>query len=158
MSLPTDTFADFVDGLAEALDDHEASGEDWASRHHFSRFHFDRIIKSVGGEPPQTLRRRILLERAAYRMITTKAPLIDIAVEAGYSSHEAFTRAFAKAYDVPRHGEGAGPRAEDGGAPRVADRRDDPGRRPAHARAARRAGRGRGGRRRADAALPAEPA
>ena len=48
--------------------------------------------------PPE--RRRILLERAAYRMITTKAPLIDIALEAGYSSHEAFTRAFTKAYDV----------------------------------------------------------
>jgi AraC-like DNA-binding protein len=101
MSVAADTFADFVDGLAAALDDHEATGEDWAARHHFSRFHFDRMIKSVGGEPPQALRRRILLERAAYRMITTKAPLIDIAVEAGYSSHEAFTRAFAKAYDAP---------------------------------------------------------
>src|SRR4249919_3302766 len=100
MTVAADTFAEFVDGLAEALDDHEASGEDWASRHHFSRFHFDRIIKSVGGEPPQALRRRILLERAAYRMITTSAPLIDIAVEAGYSSHEAFTRAFTKAYGV----------------------------------------------------------
>ena len=75
-------------------------GEDWAARHHFSRFHFDRMIKSVGGEPPQALRRRILLERAAYRMITTKAPLLDIAVEAGYSSHEAFTRAFTRAYGV----------------------------------------------------------
>jgi hypothetical protein len=39
-----------------------------------------------------------LLERAAYRMITTRAPLIDIAVEAGYGSHEAFTRAFKQAY------------------------------------------------------------
>ena len=97
-SSAADTFADFVDGLAAALDDHEATGEDWAARHHFSRFHFDRMIKSVGGEPPQALRRRILLERAAYRMITTKAPLLDIAVEAGYSSHEAFTRAFTKAY------------------------------------------------------------
>src|SRR3954453_20542439 len=101
MSVAADTFADFVDGLAEALDDHDRSGDDWAARHHFSRFHFDRMIKAVGGEPPQTLRRRILLERAAYRMIATKAPLIDIAVEAGYSSHEAFTRAFTKAYDVP---------------------------------------------------------
>ena len=99
-SSAADTFADFVDGLAAALDDHEATGEDWAARHHFSRFHFDRMIKSVGGEPPQALRRRILLERAAYRMITTKAPLLDIAVEAGYSSHEAFTRAFTKAYDA----------------------------------------------------------
>ena len=100
MSVAADTFAEFVDGLAVALDDHDATGEDWAARHHFSRFHFDRLIKSVGGEPPQALRRRILLERAAYRMITTKAPLLDIAVEAGYSSHEAFTRAFSRAYDV----------------------------------------------------------
>ena len=142
------------------------------------------------GEPPQALRRRILLERAAYRMITTKAPLIDIAVEAGYSSHEAFTRAFSKAYDVPprewrkkpghiqigeplavhfvppaqhpaavpRRGEGAGPRGEDGGAPRLADRRDGPRRGTADARAARRDGAGRGRRRRADAALAAQPA
>jgi AraC-like DNA-binding protein len=101
VSTAADTFAEFVDGLAGALDDHEATGEDWAARQHFSRFHFDRIIKSVGGEPPQALRRRILLERAAYRMISTKAPLIDIAVEAGYSSHEAFTRAFTKSYGVP---------------------------------------------------------
>jgi AraC family transcriptional regulator len=100
MSAAADTFADFVDGLAGALDDHEATGADWAARHHFSRFHFDRMIKSVGGEPPQALRRRVLLERAAYRMISTSAPLIDIAMEAGYSSHEAFTRAFTRAYDA----------------------------------------------------------
>jgi hypothetical protein len=56
------------------------------------------MISSVAGEPPGAFRRRILLERAAYRMITTRAPLIDIAVEAGYGSHEAFTRAFARAY------------------------------------------------------------
>jgi AraC-like DNA-binding protein len=104
MSVAADTFAEFVDGLAAALDDHDASGADWAARQHFSRFHFHRMIKSAGGEPPQTLRRRILLERAAYRMITTKAPLLDIAVEAGYGSHEAFTRAFTRAY-------GASPRA-----------------------------------------------
>ncbi|GAB3761612.1 AraC-like DNA-binding protein [Nocardioides ginsengisegetis] len=98
-----DTFADFVDHLAEALDDPDggpASGAEWAARLHFSRFHFDRMIRSVAGEPPASFRRRILLERAAYRMITTGAPLLDIAVEAGYGSHEAFTRAFTKAYGV----------------------------------------------------------
>jgi AraC family transcriptional regulator len=87
--IAADTFADFVDGLASALDDHEASGADWAARQHFSRFHFDRMIKSVAGEPPQALRRRVLLERAAYRMITTKAPLLDIAVEPCTSYHPA---------------------------------------------------------------------
>lgn len=94
----TDTFVQFVDHLTEALDDHGATGEELASRLHFSRFHFDRMIRSVAGEPPRALRRRILLERAAYRMISTQVPLIDIAVEAGYGSHEAFTRAFARAY------------------------------------------------------------
>lgn len=101
-----DTFADFVDHLAEALDqepsgDSAMTGEDWATRLHFSRFHFDRMIRSVAGEPPQAFRRRILLERAAYRMITTSAPLLDIAMEAGYGSHEAFTRAFSRAYGAP---------------------------------------------------------
>ena len=34
-------------------------------------------------------------------MITTTAPLLDIAVEAGYGSHAAFTRAFVRAYGAP---------------------------------------------------------
>jgi len=104
MSTSADTFADFVDHLAEALDGAritEATGEEWAARLHFSRYHFDRMIRSVAGEPPSAFRRRLLLERAAYRMITTAAPLLDIAVEAGYGSHEAFTRAFTKAYGAP---------------------------------------------------------
>ena len=100
MSVAADTFADFVDGLAAALDDHEASGEDWAARHHFSCYHFDRMIKSVGGEPPQALRRRILLERAAYRLLTGRGNILDVAVEAGYGSHEAFTRAFSRAFGL----------------------------------------------------------
>ncbi|GAA2131248.1 AraC family transcriptional regulator [Nocardioides bigeumensis] len=96
-----DTFVRFVDHLTEALDEAASiSGDEWAARLHFSRFHFDRMISAVAGEPPAAFRRRILLERAAYRMITTTAPLIDIAVEAGYGSHEAFTRAFTKAYGV----------------------------------------------------------
>lgn len=101
MTVASDTFADFVDQLTRALDTEGAAGdrgEDWATRLHFSRFHFDRMITAVAGEPPGAFRRRILLERAAYRMITTTAPLIDIAVEAGYGSHEAFSRAFARGY------------------------------------------------------------
>ena len=101
MTIAADTFADFVDHLAEVLEetgDETVSGEELAARFHFSRYHFDRMIRSVAGEPPQAFRRRILLERAAYRMVTTRAPLLDIAVEAGYGSHEAFTRAFTRAY------------------------------------------------------------
>ncbi|MCB0895150.1 MAG: AraC family transcriptional regulator [Nocardioides sp.] len=95
-----DLFARFVDDLAEALDDHASTGDERAARLHFSRYHLDRVVRAVAGEPPQALRRRVLLERAAYRMVTTTAPLIDIAVEAGYGSHEAFTRAFTRSYGV----------------------------------------------------------
>ena len=100
MSTAGDHFSRFVDLLTEALDDHEVTGEDLASRLYLSRYHFDRIITSVAGEPPNRFRRRILLERAAYRLLTTRRTILDVAVEAGYGSHEAFTRAFTRAYGV----------------------------------------------------------
>jgi AraC family transcriptional regulator len=98
MSAASDTFVEFVDLLADALDDHETTGDALAARLCLSRFHFDRVIASVAGEPPATFRRRVLLERAAYRLVTTERSVLDVAVEAGYGSHEAFTRAFARAY------------------------------------------------------------
>jgi AraC-like DNA-binding protein len=98
MTPGSDTFTAFVDVLAEALDDHDADGADLAARLHLSRFHLDRVVSGVCGEPPARFRRRILLERAAYRLITTRWTILDVAVEAGYTSHEAFTRAFTRAY------------------------------------------------------------
>ena len=98
MTAASDTFVAFVDVLADALDDHEATGEDLAARLYMSRYHFDRLISSVAGEPPRTFRRRILLERSAFRLLTTGRTILDIAVEAGYGSHEAYARAFTRAY------------------------------------------------------------
>ncbi|QNN51269.1 helix-turn-helix transcriptional regulator [Nocardioides mesophilus] len=100
MSTAADHFTRFVGVLAEALDDPGATGEVLAGRLYLSRFHLDRIVRSVGGEPPAAFRRRILLERAAYRLLTTRARIIDVGAEAGYGSHEAFSRAFARAYGV----------------------------------------------------------
>ncbi len=51
----------------------------------------------------------MLLERAAYRLVTDRAGILDIAVEAGYGSNEAFTRAFQRAY-------GSSPSGLEGGA------------------------------------------
>ncbi|MGZ4334778.1 MAG: helix-turn-helix domain-containing protein [Gaiellaceae bacterium] len=90
----TDTFARFVDALAESLDDPAG----YAERLHLSRFHLDRIVSAVAGEPPGALRRRILLERAAHRLLSTDDELLTVALDAGYSSHEAFTRAFQRAF------------------------------------------------------------
>ena len=95
-----DAFATFVDTLAESLDDHDANGDDLAARAYLSRFHFDRVVGAAAGETPARLRRRVLLERAAFRLVTSRATVLDVALEAGYSSNEAFTRAFQRAYGV----------------------------------------------------------
>ncbi len=100
MSTMTDTFSRFVDVLAETLDDHGATGDELAARMHMSRFHFDRLVSAAAGEPPATLRRRVLLERAAYRLRTSESEVLAIALDAGYASHEAFTRAFRRAYGM----------------------------------------------------------
>lgn len=95
----TDAMARILDLAQAGLDDPSLSADELAGRAYLSRFHFDRLVSASAGEPPGAMRRRILLERAAYRLTTRPdRTVLDIAVEAGYGSHEAFTRAFAKAY------------------------------------------------------------
>ncbi len=82
------------------LEDPSLGAGELAARAHLSRFHFDRLVTAAGGEPPGALRRRLLLERAAYRLLRHRdRSVLDVAIEAGYGSHEAFTRAFARAYE-----------------------------------------------------------
>ncbi len=101
MTATDDTFAAFVNVLADALDDHESRGEELARRVHLSRFHLDRVISAAAGEPPSRLRRRVLARAgAAYRLVTTGNTVLDVALEAGYGSHEAFTRAFVRDYGI----------------------------------------------------------
>ena len=99
-STAADTFARFVAVLADSMDDHDTDGEALASSVHLSRFHCDRLVSAAAGEPPAALRRRILLERAAYQLITTDHDILRVAVEAGYASNEAFTRAFRRAFGL----------------------------------------------------------
>ncbi|MGC4892081.1 helix-turn-helix domain-containing protein [Micromonospora sp. DT227] len=94
----TDGLTSLLDVLQAALDDPEVAPVDLAARAHLSRFHFDRLVAAATGEPPGVLRRRLLLERAAHRLVTSDRTVLDIAVEAGYGSHEAFTRAFRRSY------------------------------------------------------------
>lgn len=100
MNAQPDTFAGFLDVLAADLDNHEARAEDRAAQLHLSRYHFDRVIRATAGEPPAAFRRRILMERAAFRLATSRDGVLRLAVDAGYSSNEAFTRAFQRAYGV----------------------------------------------------------
>jgi AraC family transcriptional regulator len=104
MSTATDTLKRFLDIFEDTLDDRQVTADAVAARLHLSRFYFDRLVSSAAGEPPGRLRRRILLERAAYRLITTNDDVLGVSLDAGYASHEAFTRAFTRAFGrAPSH-------------------------------------------------------
>jgi AraC-like DNA-binding protein len=74
MTTAADTFAAFLHTLAETLDQ---GSEERAQRLHLSRFHLDRVVSATGGEPPERMRRRLLLERAAYRLVTSDAHMLE---------------------------------------------------------------------------------
>ena len=87
--------------VEESLDEPDIDGAGLAGRAYLSRYHFDRLVHAALGEPPGAFRRRLLLERAAYRLATATDNVIEIALEAGYASPDAFARAFARAYGTP---------------------------------------------------------
>ncbi|RYG27131.1 AraC family transcriptional regulator [bacterium] len=64
----------------------------------FSPFWFHRVFVAAVGESPATISRRMRLERAAWRLRTTRQPLVEIAFDAGFNDQAAFTRAFRNAY------------------------------------------------------------
>ncbi len=96
--MSSDRLGAFLDLIEGSLDEPGLTGTELAGRAYLSRFHFDRLVSASLGEPPGAFRRRLLLERAAHRLTTGPAPVIDVAWEAGYGSPEAFARAFARAY------------------------------------------------------------
>jgi AraC-like DNA-binding protein/uncharacterized damage-inducible protein DinB len=95
-AIEPDRLRALIDVLVESVDD-PARGEELARRAHLSRFHFDRLVAATLGESPGAFRRRLLLERAAYRL-SHGAPVLEAALDAGYSSSEAFARAFRRAF------------------------------------------------------------
>ena len=74
--------------------DRQMSLEELSKKAHFSPYHFHRIFRAVVNETLQEHIRRLRLERAAMNLKHTDKPVTDIAFDAGYQTHEAFTRAF----------------------------------------------------------------
>jgi AraC family transcriptional regulator len=63
-----------------------------------SPLHFHHVFRGMVGETPLEVHRRLRLERAASRLGTGQEPVIRVAFEAGYETHESFTRAFRQAF------------------------------------------------------------
>ncbi len=66
----------------------------------FSSFHFHRIFAAMTGETIADHVRRLRLERAAMELRSGARQVIQVALDAGYEAHAAFTRAFKAAYGV----------------------------------------------------------
>ena len=94
-----DRLRDIVDAVLEALDE-GLDGAALAARAMLSPFHFNRLVRAGIGEPPAGFRRRLLLERAAWRL-ARGASVTEASLEAGYDAVEAFSRAFSRAFGVP---------------------------------------------------------
>jgi AraC family transcriptional regulator len=63
-----------------------------------SPFHFHRMFRGLTGETPLEFHRRLRMERAASCLLKTDEAIIHIAFEAGFETHEAFTRLFRSLY------------------------------------------------------------
>ena len=92
-----DRLSQYLHLLTASLDE-DVPVEEAARRAHLSRFHFSRLVQGATRERPAGMRRRLLLERAAWQAARTSAPIIDIALSAGYESASSFTRAFVRAF------------------------------------------------------------
>ena len=82
-----------------SLDDDADAGQ-LARRAYRSRAQFFRVFGAMIAETPAAMRRRLLLERAAWQLTRTRQPVTDVAFDAHYGSLEAFTRAFSRAFKV----------------------------------------------------------
>lgn len=98
------------DRLRELLDSVLADADGvtgMARRAHASEFHFSREIRRLTGEPPAAMRRRIMLERAAWRLQRGEG-VAAVAAAEGWSCAEVFSRAFRRAFGYPPSQVGAG--------------------------------------------------
>src|SRR5258706_16161885 len=78
--------------VANSLDT-QAKTQDLARQAYQSRTQFHRLFRTVVEETPGAMRRRLLLERAAYQLAHTGMSVTDVALDANYGSLEAFTGA-----------------------------------------------------------------
>jgi AraC family transcriptional regulator len=92
-ALVLDALRRVVGSLDEALD-----LEELASPACMAPLHFHRVFRGLVGETPLQLHRRLRLERAAWRLTQRRDTVLRIALDAGYDTHESFTRAFGEAF------------------------------------------------------------
>src|SRR3954454_24321898 len=90
--------ADRLSAIVTNSLDTQAKTQDLARQAYQSRTQFHKLFRTVVEETPAAMRRRLLLERAAYQLTHTAMSVTEIALDTNYNSLEAFTRAFRAAF------------------------------------------------------------
>jgi AraC family transcriptional regulator len=80
--------------------DHELSLKELAQVACISPFHFHRLFRAFTGETVHGHIRRLRIERAAGKLKYSKQSITEIALDAGYETSSAFSKAFKKLFGV----------------------------------------------------------
>jgi len=71
---------------------------EWAARAGQSSFHAHRAFRAALGETPKQFVLRLRIDCAAAALVSSRRSILDIALDYGFESHEAFCRAFRRRY------------------------------------------------------------
>jgi AraC-like DNA-binding protein len=84
------------ESLADAL-----SIDGLADRSYFSRTHYQRLFRSVVGEPVMEYIKKRRLQQASRMLGEGAASVLEVAIAYGYDSYEGFSRAFKAYFGMP---------------------------------------------------------
>ncbi len=96
-TIPRDRLRELLDAV---LADENGTVAEMATEVFASPFHFGRLVARGSGESPMAMRRRVMLERAAWQL-RQGMTVTDAAWAAGYGSVEGFSRAYSRAFGHP---------------------------------------------------------
>jgi AraC family transcriptional regulator len=89
-----------VMAFAAAHLDEDVSLAALAGQAGLSAFHLHRVFSAAAGETPKQFTLRLRLARAAALLLTTGDSVLDVALDCGFQTHEAFCRAFRKHFEM----------------------------------------------------------
>jgi len=98
--------SDYYNKLQKILDyievhiKEDISTEELAEQCYYSTHHFNRIFQSIIGIPVLDYIKKRKLSVAAGQIIDTNKNILDIALDYGFNSHETFSRAFKRIFDI----------------------------------------------------------
>ncbi|MFV0945213.1 helix-turn-helix domain-containing protein [Bacillus pacificus] len=98
-------YKEIIKKSIEYIENHlheELTTERVASYSAVSMYHFHRIFQSYIGMSVTDYIRKRRLTHAAQALVSTERAVIDIAMQYGFSSQEAFTRAFKRMFQCKK--------------------------------------------------------